>query len=78
MIGSLMYRVVLEEAEEGGYVVTRPALPGCISEGGICEKALGEGAPGPFLWYAQSPTGGSVSVLRAISVPSGGVRRLWI
>ena len=34
------YEVFLEEAEEGGYVVTVPALPGCISEGATREEAL--------------------------------------
>lgn len=34
------YEVFLEEAEEGGYVVIRPALPGCVSEGGTKEEAL--------------------------------------
>ncbi|MBI4671249.1 MAG: type II toxin-antitoxin system HicB family antitoxin [Chloroflexi bacterium] len=34
------YTVVLEEAEEGGYSVTVPALPGCISEGDSYEEAL--------------------------------------
>ena len=34
------YEVFLEEAEEGGYVVTCPVLPGCISEGDTREEAL--------------------------------------
>jgi predicted RNase H-like HicB family nuclease len=34
------YTVVLEEAEEGGYTVTVPALPGCISEGDDYDDAL--------------------------------------
>ncbi len=34
------FTVVLEEAEEGGYTVTVPALPGCISEGDTYEEAL--------------------------------------
>jgi predicted RNase H-like HicB family nuclease len=29
-----------EEAEEGGYVVTVPDLPGCVSEGDTIEEAL--------------------------------------
>jgi len=29
-----------EEAEEGGYVVSVPDLPGCISEGDTFEEAL--------------------------------------
>ena len=33
-------RVVLEPGDEGGYTVTVPALPGCISEGETKEEAL--------------------------------------
>lgn len=33
-------RVVLEPSEEGGYTVTVPALPGCISEGNDLDDAL--------------------------------------
>ncbi len=37
----LEYTVVLEpDEEEGGYTVTVPALPGCISEGDSLEEAL--------------------------------------
>lgn len=34
------YHVVLIPAEEGGYTVTVPALPGCVSEGDTEEEAL--------------------------------------
>ena len=38
---SRRYRVLLEWSEEGGgYTVTVPALPGCISEGDTREQAL--------------------------------------
>lgn len=37
---SLTYTVHLEPAEEGGFVVTVPALPGCITEGDTYEEAL--------------------------------------
>ena len=33
-------RVILEPSEEGGYTVTAPSLPGCISEGATREEAL--------------------------------------
>ena len=33
-------RIVLEPSEEGGFTVTVPALPGCISEGDTREEAL--------------------------------------
>ena len=37
----LTYTVELEPQKEGGYTVTVPALPGCISEGETVEEALG-------------------------------------
>ena len=33
------YTAVFEPAEEGGYVVTVPALPGLVSEGDTLEEA---------------------------------------
>ena len=33
-------KVVLEAAEEGGFTVYAPSLPGCISEGETEEEAL--------------------------------------
>ena len=36
----LKYTVIFEPAEEGGYVVTVPALPGCITEGDTFEEAV--------------------------------------
>lgn len=33
-------KVVLQPQEEGGYTVTVPSLPGCISEGDTREEAL--------------------------------------
>ena len=33
------YTVVYEPAEEGGYVVTVPALPGLVTEGDTLEEA---------------------------------------
>lgn len=34
------YKVIFDPQEEGGYTVTVPALPGCISEGGTYEETL--------------------------------------
>ncbi len=34
------FEVFLETAPEGGFTVTCPALPGCISEGDTREEAL--------------------------------------
>ena len=36
----LKFKVVLEPADEGGYTVYVPNLPGCISEGDNVEEAL--------------------------------------
>ena len=36
----MRFKIVLEEADEGGYTVTVPALPGCISEGDTEEDAI--------------------------------------
>lgn len=33
-------RVILEPSDEGGYTVTAPSLPGCISEGDSVDDAL--------------------------------------
>lgn len=35
----LKYDVVFEEQQEGGFTVTAPSLPGCISEGDTFEEA---------------------------------------
>ena len=34
------FRVILEPNESGGYTVTAPLLPGCISEGDTRDEAL--------------------------------------
>jgi len=36
----IKYTVILEPADEGGYVVSCPALPGCISQGETLEETL--------------------------------------
>ncbi len=36
----MKFKIVLESSEDGGYTVTVPALPGCISEGNTREEAL--------------------------------------
>ena len=35
----LKYDVIFEEADEGGYTVSVPSLPGCISEGDNFDEA---------------------------------------
>ena len=36
----MRYTVLLEPQEDGGFVVSVPALPGCISQGDTREEAL--------------------------------------
>lgn len=34
------YTVILEQEEDGGFVVTVPALPGCVTQGDTREDAI--------------------------------------
>lgn len=36
---SYSFTVLFEPAEEGGYIVTVPALPGCVTQGETLEEA---------------------------------------
>ncbi len=36
----MLFNVVLEKAEEGGYVIYLPTLPGCIFQGESREEVL--------------------------------------
>jgi predicted RNase H-like HicB family nuclease len=36
----MRYTVVLEQEEDGGYVASVPALPGCVSQGDSRDEAL--------------------------------------
>jgi predicted RNase H-like HicB family nuclease len=36
----MQLRIMLEPSDDGGYTVTVPSLPGCISEGDTREDAL--------------------------------------
>ena len=42
------YTVLFEPAEEGGYVVTCPALPGLVTEGDTYEEAHERGVEASF------------------------------
>jgi len=37
---SMKFRAIIEQDEDGNYVVKCPALPGCVSEGKTREEAL--------------------------------------
>ena len=47
------YTVLFEPAEEGGYVVTVPALPGCVTQGDSLEEAR-EMATDAILGYLEA------------------------
>ena len=36
----MILKIILEPSDDGGYTVTVPALPGCITEGETKEEAL--------------------------------------
>jgi predicted RNase H-like HicB family nuclease len=36
----MRYTVILEQEQDGGFVASVPALPGCVSQGDSREKAL--------------------------------------
>ncbi len=36
----MVFKVILEPSEEGGYTALVPFLPGCISEGDTIEEAM--------------------------------------
>lgn len=36
----LKYTAIFEPAEEGGYIVSVPALPGCVTQGETFEEAV--------------------------------------
>ena len=46
MAESRIYTVQLQPAEEGGFAVTVPALPGCFTHGETYEEALEMGVRG--------------------------------
>lgn len=49
---SLVYDVILEPSEDGGYTVYAPALRGCVSEGETEEKALENIRDAILTWHA--------------------------
>jgi antitoxin HicB len=55
------YAVLFEPAEEGGYIVTCPALPGLVTEGDTIEEARAR---------AAEAISGYLEVLRMEGVPA--------
>lgn len=72
----LKYTAVFEPAEEGGYVVSVPALPGCMTQGETFEEAV-EMIKDAISGYVVSlrkhnepiPTENSRSLVRVIDIP---------
>jgi antitoxin HicB len=42
-VTGLTYLILLERNEEGGYTVTVPSLPGCITQGATWDEAIAHG-----------------------------------
>src|SRR5215469_16489252 len=68
------YTVLFEPAEEGGYVVTCPALPGLVTEGDTLEHAR-EMATDAVRGYLESLTKDGIPPPRTIRSPSPPCRR---
>jgi predicted RNase H-like HicB family nuclease len=51
----MKYLITLREAEEGGYTVEVPALPGCISEGDTYDEAIANIREAIELYLADPP-----------------------
>ena len=49
---SLVYDVILEPSEEGGYTVYVPTLRGCVSQGETEEEALENIRDAILTWHA--------------------------
>ncbi len=39
-MGTLTYRILLKKEPEGGYTVSAPSLPGCVTYGDTIEEAV--------------------------------------
>ncbi len=61
-VKAMILKVALEASDEGGFTVSVPSLPGCISEGETREEALTHGCPKHFSSHLKG-------------VPSGAKRR---
>jgi len=76
------YTIVLEPAEEGGYNVWVPALPGCVTQGGTFDEAVTMAVDAIKLWLKglaedgnpipEEPAEFSVRVTQVhVDVPAG-------
>ena len=56
----LRYLINLEKNEDGGYTVTVPALPGCVTQGDTWEEAVA---------HAQEAISGYIDTLQELNKP---------
>lgn len=52
------YTIVLEPAEEGGYNVSVPALPGCVTQGDTYQEAIAMAEDAISLWLESLTSDG--------------------
>ena len=70
----MRYTVLLEPEEDGGFVVSVPALPGCISQGDTREEALANIREAIQLWLevaeedARAEAGREAGTLAEVTV----------
>jgi predicted RNase H-like HicB family nuclease len=67
--GTYTFTMLFEPAEEGGYVVTCPALPGLVTEGDTMEEAR-RMAEDALRGYLESLAGGGATVCRGLLTQS--------
>jgi predicted RNase H-like HicB family nuclease len=53
----MQVKVVVHEAEEGGFWVEAPALPGCVSQGETMDELLANVHRAIEAWLATAPPG---------------------
>ena len=52
-MSTISYTIVLEPAEEGGFSVSVPALPGCYTQGATFEEAIAMAEDAVKLWLEE-------------------------
>lgn len=66
------YLVVIEEAEEGGYVAFTPDLPGCLTQGETLDETIRNIQEAMALWLATERAAG------AAPPPPAAVLAAWL
>ena len=78
-MGQYQYLTILTEQPDGGYTVTVPALPGCISEGDTKKQALKniKDAIEGYLLVAKKrnlPINSGLQIVERVEVVSGVIK----